>query len=66
MTWTEVGIKESLDIGETTKIWTEIHYSSEGEFDTDEFFKYWMDEVDPRGSKRLSLEHFMLDGGGDY
>lgn len=36
------------------------------DFSLDRWFNYWMDEVDPRGSKRLSLEHWQLDMGGDY
>lgn len=36
------------------------------DFSLDRWFNYWMDEVDPRGSKRLSLELWELDMGGDY
>jgi hypothetical protein len=35
-------------------------------FNLDAWHAYWMDEVDPRGSKRLSLEEFQMVGGGDY
>ena len=45
-------------------MWTEIEV--EEEFNIDEWYAYWMDEVDPRGSKRLSLEEFQMVGGGDY
>lgn len=59
------------------KMWTEVtehtcktckckSFDIGVDFDIDEFFKYWMDEVDPRGSKRLSLELWELDMGGDY
>jgi hypothetical protein len=36
------------------------------DFSLDRWFNYWMDEIDPRGSKRLSLELFEMCGGGDY
>jgi hypothetical protein len=55
-----------LDIGEKTKIWEEIKDVPIDDFSLDRWFNYWMDETDPRGSKRLSLEHWQLDMGGDY
>jgi len=64
--WNEIGVNESSDIGVNTHKWEEIELDSEGFFDLEEFFIYWMDEVDPREEKRLQKEDYIMCGGGYY
>lgn len=64
--WTEIGVNGTSDIGVNTNKWEEIELDSEGFFDLDEFFIYWMDEVDPRDEKRLQKEDYIMSRGGYY
>lgn len=69
--WKEIRENESFDIGVNEDKWDEIiinilRDTPIDDFSIDRWHNYWMDEVDPRGSKRLSLELFEMCGGGDY